>query len=257
MQMGWEKQPVPRLERMEGVGVEQRGLLSCTRCVWCLVLMECWEWEMQKGLSPAPMPRCCLLLGMGTELHPNPVLLSSARCFLSAEECWRRPKGRTRRGTSSGWARTAGAPRSPPCCIWRRWLRAPSPSCPSVCLSKVRGCAQWLTRLLVSCPPDGIPLTTRFVLTQALHFPVHCPQLGFPSHLLALLGWLLGHNRLRCYSSQLLQRHFPLPGGFGAMLGTSLPARGLTPSVPSSPGRFRSLLLQQDAGQQPPKHLVC
>jgi len=48
----------------------------------------------------------------------------------------------------------------------------------------------------------------------------------------------------------------PLPGEFWATLSISLPSQRFIPSVPSSPGRFRPLLLQQDAGQQPPKHLV-
>lgn len=40
-------------------------------------------------------------------------------------------------GTSSGSARTAGAPRSPPYWTRKRWQRAPSPFCPNDSLLKV------------------------------------------------------------------------------------------------------------------------
>lgn len=74
---------MPRLERMESVGAEQWFVPMYPVCV---VLMECWEWEMQKALSLTPMP-CCCLFGMGTELHPNPEqhpLLSLCRRVLEA-----------------------------------------------------------------------------------------------------------------------------------------------------------------------------
>ena len=51
--------------------------------------------------------------------------------------CWRRPGRPTRPATSSGWAQTAGAPRSPLCCTWRRWPRAPSLSSPRGCPCEV------------------------------------------------------------------------------------------------------------------------
>lgn len=51
--------------------------------------------------------------------------------------CWRQHGRPTRQATSSGWAQTAGVPRSHLCCTWRRWLRALSLSSPRGCLSEV------------------------------------------------------------------------------------------------------------------------
>lgn len=63
--------------------------------------------------------------------------------------CWRRHGRPTRPATSSGWAQTAGAPRSPLCCTWRRWPRAPSPSSPRGCPCEVGLAAT------MACPPPA------------------------------------------------------------------------------------------------------
>ena len=69
----------------------------------------------------------------GVEAH-SPRLTRSPLCrFLvcvSAGACSMPPRRPTRRATSSGWAPTAGGPRSPRCWTRRRWLRGLSPSCP-------------------------------------------------------------------------------------------------------------------------------
>lgn len=118
--------------------------------------------------------------------------------LLSAEGCWRRPRGRTRRDTSSGWAPTAGAPKSPQSCTWRRWPRAPSPSCPSGSLSKVSGCARWVPSAprWVSRPPDSIPLTA----VKDSMFCSGSSLSGFSSLRLCLSG-SLDTNPLQSYVS--------------------------------------------------------
>lgn len=74
--------------------------------------------------------------------------------------CWRQRGRLTRQATSSGWARTAGAPRARPCCTWRRWQRALSPSFPRGCLCEV-GPAACLPPLSGSSPavPSSRPPT--------------------------------------------------------------------------------------------------
>lgn len=126
----------------------------------------------------------------------------------------------------------------------------------------VRSAPPW-----VGCPPPWHPLTTRFWLSQAQHFPGGCPQGGSTWGAASLqppllcLGGSSGTNPPQSLYSQNPVAHRPLPSPlpFGATLSISPPAQRLTPPLrPLFPlGRFRPLLLQQDAGQQPPKHLVC
>lgn len=79
-------------------------------------------------------------------------------CF-PAGACWR-PHGRpTRQATSSGWARTAGAPRSRLCCTWRRWPRVLSLSSPRGCPCEVGPAG------LVACPPRHLPPRSMSSLT--------------------------------------------------------------------------------------------
>lgn len=104
--------------------------------------------------------------------------------------CWRRHGRPTRPATSSGWAQTAGAPRSPLCCTWRRWPRAPSPSSPRGCPCEVGLAAT------MACPPPApgsvcpaisITLTGPSYRTPPPTIPLQL--LVFP-HSVSLLPWL-------------------------------------------------------------------
>ena len=104
--------------------------------------------------------------------------------------CWRRHGRPTRPATSSGWAQTAGAPRSPLCCTWRRWPRAPSPSSPRGCPCEVG------LKATTACPPPA-PGSVHPAISITLtgpsyrHPPPTIPlQLLVFLHPVSLLPWL-------------------------------------------------------------------
>ena len=82
--------------------------------------------------------------------------------------CWRRHGRPTRLATSSGWARTAGAPRSPLCCTWRRWPRVPSPSSP-------RGCPCEVGPAATTARPPPTPCSMHPTLSVTLMGPSYRP----------------------------------------------------------------------------------
>lgn len=63
--------------------------------------------------------------------------MSGLGCCVPTGGCWRRRAGPTRPATSFGWVPTAGAPRAPPCCALRKWLRVRSPFFPRGCPCEV------------------------------------------------------------------------------------------------------------------------
>lgn len=183
---------MPRLGRTEGAGAEQRGSLSYPAR---------GAWGMPTAPSPAPTPR--RFGDTGTKLVSRPCAAAQRLLLLSTGGCWRQPKGRTRQDISSGWARTAGAPKSPRCCTWRRWPRAPSPSCPSGSLSKVSDCAGGFAQLppgLAVPPPPVASLNHKVLAITGSAFSRGLSPGGFnlgccqPAATLALPGGELGHK---------------------------------------------------------------
>ena len=116
------------------------------------------------------------------QLHAQTRLGRAAVCPTGV--CWRQRGRPTRRATSSGWVRTAGAPRSHLCCTWRRWRRALSLSSPRGCPCEVGPRALTLRPLL--SPP---------LFTSSLPGPWYCPlshSLRLPPSsftLVCLLPW--------------------------------------------------------------------
>lgn len=107
---------------------------------------EPWTWGWGTGMgcegercvrvgvviSQGPMSRCGQHEGSCMGRHGWAGLVC-----IPTGVCWRQHGRPTRQATSSGWAQTAGVPRSHLCCTWRRWLRALSLSSPRGCLFEV------------------------------------------------------------------------------------------------------------------------
>lgn len=95
----------------------------------------------------------------------------------------------------------------------------------------------------VGCPPPWHPLTTRFWLSQAQHFPGGCPQGGSTwgadslQPPLLCLGGSSGTNPPQSLYSPNPVAHRPLPSPlpFWATLSVSPPAQRLTPLRPLFP----------------------
>lgn len=100
--------------------------------------------------------------------------------------CWRRRGRPTRQATSSGWAPTAGAPRAPPCCTWRRWPRALSLSSPRGCQCEVGPAAPDCTPTSLS-PAPTVGVLPSFSLLLSPH-SIPYPLLIFP-HSVFPLPW--------------------------------------------------------------------
>lgn len=83
-----------------------------------------------------------------------------AGCCVPTGGCWRQRAGPTRPATSFGWVLIAGAPRAPPCCALRKWLKVQSPFFP-------RG------RLCEVGPAGGSPLPKVYFCLLFPDLPLH------------------------------------------------------------------------------------